>query len=175
MSDIEVHVRSNVDRLSERAIHDAFYHLLKDITEEGTDMMRIIAPRGETSLLSASVSHIGPEDVPEHMEARIGIPPIPKPSLSTGVAYPNSALYPKDVDEGTGIYGDHSTVIYPKSGYFMKLPPKGDYNIYQPMVRGQEGQHYVAKTYAAIRAALDTNVEYFKQELKARLAAGALT
>lgn len=165
---IEVRIESNAQNLSGRAVHESLFHLVKDTAEEGADFLKIAVPHGDTFSLSTHAGHKGPKDDGINMHAEVGIPPIDKKNF-WGNSDPNSMRYPEFVDQGTGIFGAFHTSIFSKRSEFMKLPPKEPFSIFHKEVKGQEGQHFMAKTYAFMKELYHLNAEQFKQELTAKL------
>lgn len=171
--EIKIDVRSNIDKLSEKAVHDTLVNYLSDELISGEDILRFLVPKREGDM-AAHVGHKGPIDSGTEIEGSVGIPEIHK----TGESDPLSAKYPLFTDDGTGIFGEHGT-IFSKRGRdkFMYIPPqRSDFGGgFAHSVKGQEGHHFMFATFAAMVAMLQINGEKFKADLTAKLKSDQLT
>lgn len=156
--------------MSAVALHDALVKMVGYAAEEGADFLKLAVPKGDTLGLVTHAGHHGPIDDGISVKAEVGIPPI----LAGGVTDPNSMRYPMFVDQGTGIFGDLHTPIFAKRGEAMKLPPDGIHSIFQKVVKGQEGQFFMEKTFEFMKASMQANAELFKAKLKSKLTADEL-
>jgi hypothetical protein len=170
--DLEITIRSNTDKLSDRAVHDSLVNFVDAELVGGEVFLKVLVPK-KTFSLEHAVSHSGPFDDGFEISGSVGIPPIAKLSDS-GSFDPNSVDYPIFVDKGTGIFAEGSTTIFAKKGEFMKLPPDGLHSMYQREVKGQPGKEFMAATYGLMKGMLEINGEKFKEELKVRLMADKL-
>lgn len=156
-------IESNTERLSADAVHKSLADMVKGITDDGVEFLKDIVPHGATLALTEAAGSHGPIDTGFEFVAEIGIPAI---FNASSIYSPAAMLYPIYVDQGTGIYGDHKTPIYPYRALYMKLPKDGIHSIYHKKVEGQKGQHYMAATYASIRL---VSLPYWKEKFKAIL------
>lgn len=168
--DLEISVKSNTEKLSDRALHDALVNFVRNEAVMGEIALKALVPKGETFSLTRAAGHKGPYDEGAEVTAYVGIPEIHK----AGETDPLSARYPLFVDKGTGIFGDSHATIFPKTREFMKLPPKGDYSIFHKHVKGQEGRGFMAATFSAMVAMLKINGEAFRVDLTSKLKADKL-
>lgn len=167
--DVKITIRSNTDSLSEAAVYDALVKMVGHSAEEGADFLKLVVPKGETLGLSTHAGHHGPIDDGINVKAEVGIPPI----LAGGATDPNSMRYPMYVDKGTGIFGDtHEPIMAKREA--MKLPPDGVHSMFHKVVKGQEGQFFMEKTFEFMKESMKVNAEFFKAELKSKLTAGEL-
>ena len=164
-------IKSNTDRLSEKAVHDTLVDFIRNEALMGEVALKALVPKGDTLSLTRAAGHTGPYDDGLEVTAHVGIPEIHKTDESS----PTSAKYPIFVDKGTGIFGDSHSSIFPKTKEFMKLPPKGDYSIFHKSVKGQEGKEFMMATFAVMIAMLKINGETFRAELMEKLKADQMT
>jgi hypothetical protein len=164
-----VGIRSNINSLSEKAFHDVLVNLVRNELLVGEVALKTLVPKREGDM-AAHAGHKGPIDTGLEIEGSVGIPEIHK----AGESDPFSAKYPLFVDEGTGIFGEHGT-IFPKEKRFMYIPPDRGIPGFLRTSKGQEGRHFMAKTFSIMQAMLQINGELFRSELNTKLKAGQLT
>ena len=166
---LTIEVKSNTDSLSARAVHDCFVNLVQTEIEGGEVFLKALVPKREGDLF-AHAGHKGPIDGGLIVEGSVGIPEIHK----QGESSLESGKYPLDVDQGTGIFGDHGT-IFPREKRFMYIPPERGIPGFLAHSKGQRGRGFMAATYALMVASLQINGQKFRAELTARLKADQLT
>lgn len=164
-------IKSNTDNLSERAVHDTLVSFIDHEAIMGEIALKSFVPKGDTLALTREAGHKGPYDDGLEITAHVGIPEIHADDKLS----PNAPKYPVFVDQGTGIFGDTHSPIFPKISEFMKLPPKGDLPIFHKSVKGQEGKEFMAATFAFMLGMLKVNGEAFRAELITKLKADQLT
>lgn len=167
--EIEIDVRSNIDKLSEKAVHDTLVNYLSDELIAGETILKFLVPKKDGDL-EAHAGHRGPDDDGIEATGVVGIPEIHK----AGESDPFSAKYPIFTDKGTGIFGEHGT-IFPKEKRFMYIPPDRGIPGFLRTSKGQEGHHFMVATFASMVAMLQINGEKFKADLTAKLKSDQLT
>lgn len=167
---LELSVRTNTEKMSDRALHDTLVNFVRNEALMGEVALKALVPKGDTLSMMREASHKGPFDEGGIVTASVGIPEIHK----AGEADPDSAKYPLFTDRGTGIFGESRSEIFPKTREFMKLPPKGDFSIFHKHVKGQEGKEFMLATFSVMVNMLKINSEVFKTELSEKFKADKL-
>ncbi len=168
--DIEIRVRSNVDRLSEMAIRRFLADSLTDTVKEAEEFLRFIVPK-DTGEMAAHVGHTDASF--EKLSAAVGIPrietakgvtPAVKDMFSPGEQ--DSGDYPLFRDRGTGIFGPAHEPIHARRVSVMKWEGHEGHPIFRSEVAGSEGSHFMLATYAFAHVALITQIHEMGERVK---------
>lgn len=168
---VEVHVESNIDRLTTQAINSAFRRLVKRVMEHGKEELKFLVPRGSTRRLERGVDTHGPIAVPGGFIGEVGIPEIDSArdgygrALAPGAQDP--AHYPLFQDRGTGIFGPTHSPIYPRKGSVMVWRDESGDKVFARRTDGLAGRHFMAQTYALMNADLEAEAKIFAAEVTA--------
>lgn len=178
--ELEIHVRSNVDRLSEHAVHRMLGDLLTSTVEDTEEFLRFIVPK-DTGRMAEEVGHHGAHETDAGLEASIGIPriegagggvsPAVKDLITPGEQ--DSADYPLFTDRGTGIFGPAGVPIHARKVTVMHFEDQSGHDIFREEVKGQEGHHFMLASYAFARIALQAHVREFEERVKHLATPGA--
>ena len=158
-------IRSNTDRISAHAVHDAFVNLVRNELLQGEVALKALVPKRSMDM-AAHAGHKGPVDSGPIIEGSVGIPEIHKSDESD----PFSGKYPIFVDKGTGIFGEHGT-IYPKDKKFMYIPSERGYPGFLKSSKGQPPREFMMATFSVMVALLKVNTDIWKAEMIAKLQA----
>lgn len=171
--DLDIQVESNVDRLSEHAVHRMLGELLTDTVEDVEEFLRFIVPKGDTDRLSEAVSSSAAHETDVGLEAAVGIPPIETvQGLSPAVkdlfqpGEQDSDDYPLYVDRGTGIFGPAGVPITARHVHVMHFDDADGFDIFRSEVKGQEGAHFMLASYAFSLIVLETRLKEFDERVK---------
>ena len=170
---------SDCDRLTARSFHHALVRLVDSLAEQGEHALQVNVPKGETERLLQAVARgevidgefLITSEVGVHEISGIGIPgvtPAAKDIFSPGQQ--SSSMYPLFVDRGTGIFGPAHAPIHARRVGVMRWEENGK-EIFAKETKGQEGQEFMAKTYAEMIGLLAGEVEIFKVRVHNELAA----
>lgn len=165
MSDLQVHVRSNLDALSAELLHDAFKNLVRDSVREMRDVARAATPK-RTDLLVEHIKDDEVEAIADMIEGRLGVTAIPEADKGT----PTDGQY-RHSQYPLFVHGGTRTPIFPAKRSAMFNRDAGI--IFRKQVRGQKPQPFMAEAYAQARAIIDTDpsVGLALKEMAARAAA----
>jgi hypothetical protein len=162
---LEVTVRSNTEALSERALHESLVSTVNETLRGAETFLR--ADRLAHSRTGLTVAHIkreSAEDLVAIIEGKLGVTSVhEKDGRPThGLQHSQAPIF---VDQGT------RTPIFSTQGKTMWNRPEGIFN--RRSVRGQPGQHFMAKSYAEAQAILhsDKSVEIALGKMAAEAAA----
>lgn len=149
MAQLELKVRSNTDALSAQRLHDAMVALVRDVTDESE--MFLHADRVGHSRSGLSAAHVEAE-VHEGggvVQGKVGMTRVTEKDVRpTGGQYRHSDA-PMFVDGGT------RSPIFAAKGGLMWNRSEGIFA--RKTVRGQTGQHFMAKTYAEAQLLVRSN------------------
>ena len=147
---LEVSVRTNIEVLSERVIHEALVATVDQTLSGAEKFLRADrAKHTRGSHGGATEDHIKREDAHDlvvEIEGRLGITPVIEKDRSPTHGIYKHSQAPIFVEEGT-----RSPIFSPR-GKTMWNRPEGIFN--RRSVRGQAGQHFMAKTYAEAQLVL---------------------
>lgn len=175
--EIDVHVESNVEKLSETAVRRFLADALTGTVEDAEEFLSFIVPKlsGE---LAGHVEHT--EAAQENLAAAVGIPPIHK---DTGVTpavkdmfapgEQDSDDYPLFRDRGTGIFGPAHEPIHARKVSVMKFDGPMGHPIFRAETKGMEGAHFMLATYAFARVAFQAHIQEFEERVKNLPATGS--
>lgn len=137
---ISVSVRTNIDALDERRIHNALVDLVKHTVGGATDFLH--ADREAHSRSDLTVEHIRSrvEEIAEMVEGKLGITPVTEKDVRPTHGLFKHSQAPIFIDQGT------RSPIFPARSPSMWNRAEGIYG--RLFVRGQPAQHFMAKTYA---------------------------
>lgn len=138
-------VRSNIDVLSAERINQALFRMVEETLEESAAFLRFTMPVRS----GAMAEHAKKEKVSVvagHIRGALGIPPIHEQDGRPTFGEYKHSSYPLFAEGGT------TTPITPAVRSAMWNKPEGIFG--RKGVRGQRGQHFMAKTYAEAQAFL---------------------
>jgi hypothetical protein len=164
MAHIEVvEIKSNTDRLSDRAVHDTLVNFVRNEALMGEISLKALVPKRTLDMMRAA-GHKGPYDMGAEIEAAVGIPEIHKDDESS----PFSAKYPIFTDKGTGIFAEHGS-IFAKEHETMYIPESRGIPGFLRESKGQPGREFMMATFSTMIAMLKINGEVWRTELTSRL------
>lgn len=171
--ELDIRVTSNVDRLSEHAIHRLYADLLTSTVEDTEEFLRFIVPK-DTDRMAEHVGHHPAHETGAGLAAAVGIPriegagggvsPAVKDLFAPGEQ--DSEDYPLFVDRGTGIFGPAGVPIHARKVHVMHFEDQGGHDIFREEVKGQPGAHFMLASYAFARIALLAHVRDFEEHVK---------
>lgn len=156
-------------KTADQRVDDWLYELSDSIVFHARDTLYETAPGGIRALVGwDNVDEVGPG----LFEGSAGV-------LPDGPALPGPGSakedYPFYVEEGTGIYGELHSIIYPLVGPVMGPIPYRGRDIFVRSSKGQPGQHYGREAYEETVAWTPGRIELAKASLYAETEAAAHT
>lgn len=153
MSDIQITVEGNIDRLSAGAVHRLFGDLASRLLKRGEELLRVNVPR-DTGAMAEHVGHSGPHEAGGVIKGAVGIPPIGGENRRFQVGTKDlftpgeqsSSNYPLFVDRGTGIFGPAHAPIHSRRAHVMRFDV-AEGTLFRAEVKGQPPQHFMLDTY----------------------------
>lgn len=154
-------------RTAEPRIDDWLYEVSDSIVFHESDLLHETAP-GRIKALVDYVPVV--EERPHYFEGLAGVKP-------DGFALPGPGSakedYPFYVEEGTGLYGELHSIIYPLVGTLMGPIEDFGYEYWIKSSKGQPGQHYGRRAYEETVAWVPSRLEEAKASLFAKTEAVA--
>lgn len=145
---LSIAVRSNVEALSATVVHEALIRMIDHSLEGSEAFLRADrAGHSRTGATEAAIHRDHVKDAVEVAEGKLGVGPvIPVHDRPTHGRYRHSQA-PIFTDEGT-----RSPIFAATPGGLMTNRSEGIFR--RREVRGQRGQHFMAKTYGELQALL---------------------
>lgn len=178
--EIQAHVESNIDRLSETAIKRLYADALNVTVEEAEEFMRFVEPK-DTGRMAEKTGHTSANPAEDPMEAAVGIPRIEVAGgVTPGVkdlfvpGEQDSGAYPLFRDRGTGEFGPSGAPIFARKVSVMKFDDAGGYPIFRSQVKGSPGSHFMLATRAFVQVALQAHMHEFGERVKRLPTTGVL-
>lgn len=179
--ELDVRVESNVDSLSEHALHRMLGDLLTGTVEDTEEFLRFIVPK-DSGRVAEEVGHRAAHETETGLEAAVGIPRIESASHGVSPAVKDmfvpgeqsSEDYPLYADRGTGIFGPAGVPITARRVHVMHFNDAEGFDIFRSEVKGQEGDHFMLASYAFARIVMQARVKEFEERVKHLPTAGAV-